>query len=462
MKPILPLTAAACAFAAAAWLQADPAAPAEQPATPSAAEKEAAAPPAGEVQASPQVTPAAADPTPAAAPRPLGESPRKALEWLVKTQNTDGGWGQGGGWRTNTQAGQAGGRVEGAEVPDPSDVGNTAIALQALLRVGTRLDSGEFAETARKAAEFLCRKVEAADADSLYVTDVRDTQLQVKIGPYVDTFLAAQVLGELKDRMQDPEAEARRARLLDKVVAKIAKHQREDGSFEGNQAWAATLSQGLASKALNGAWRVGAKVDLAALERDQIQNATGLDRATGTVAPAAGGVSDAGVDIYRYASKLGGMNQYAQNNQGRREELQAVAQSASAPAAEKAKAESELKKIDEADKDKAVLLESVAKQAGEQRFVAGFGNNGGEEFLSFMNIGEALHAKGGKPWNEWEERMQKILSGAQHDDGSWSGQHCITGRTFCTSAALLTLTTDRAPQAAAGPVAATGQPVPAK
>jgi hypothetical protein len=157
------------------------------------------------------------------------------------------------------------------------------------------------------------------------------------------------------------------------------------------------------------------------------------------------GVSDAGVAIYRYASKLGGMNEYSQSNGTRREELRKTAESATAPAEDKARAKSELTKIDEAEKDKEALLGEVAKQAGDQRFVAGFGSNGGEEFLSFMNIGEALRAKGGKPWNEWDERMQKMITGAQHEDGSWSGQHCITGRTFCTSAALLTLTTDRAP-----------------
>ena len=33
----------------------------------------------------------------------------------------------------------------------------------------------------------------------------------------------------------------------------------------------------------------------------------------------------------------------------------------------------------------------------------------------------------------------------QDKDGSWSGQHCITGKTFCTSGALLVLMADRAP-----------------
>ena len=39
--------------------------------------------------------------------------------------------------------------------------------------------------------------------------------------------------------------------------------------------------------------------------------------------------------------------------------------------------------------------------------------------------------------------MQSTLCNAQNEDGSWAGQHCITGRTFCTSSALLTLLVDR-------------------
>ncbi len=41
--------------------------------------------------------------------------------------------------------------------------------------------------------------------------------------------------------------------------------------------------------------------------------------------------------------------------------------------------------------------------------------------------------------------MAANLDRVQNEDGSWSGQHCITGRTFCTAAALLTLMADRAP-----------------
>ena len=43
----------------------------------------------------------------------------------------------------------------------------------------------------------------------------------------------------------------------------------------------------------------------------------------------------------------------------------------------------------------------------------------------------------------WDAKMAAGLEKAQDKDDSWSGQHCITGKTFCTSAALLVLMADR-------------------
>ena len=270
----------------------------------------------------PQADETAPQPIPAPSPpRPLGPVANQGLAWLAKTQNADGGWGQGGGWRTNT-SGSQGARVEGDNVADPSDIGNTSIVLQCFLRSGAKLENGDYSAVTARAADFLLSEIAKADADSLHVTSVRDTQLQSKIGLYVDTFLAAQILSDLKGKFPDPANEKKRAELLDMVVAKIAKHQQDDGAFAGNKGWAATLSQGLCSKALNSAWASGAKVDLAVLEKDHKQNAEGLDRDTGVVAKSA--VADAGVDIYRYASKLGGMTRFRQNNDGRRTELNAT------------------------------------------------------------------------------------------------------------------------------------------
>jgi hypothetical protein len=62
-----------------------------------------------------------------------------------------------------------------------------------------------------------------------------------------------------------------------------------------------------------------------------------------------------------------------------------------------------------------------------------------------MNISETLLAQGGKEWEKWDAQMSENLHRVQNSDGSWSGHHCITGRTFCTSTALLALMADRSP-----------------
>ena len=90
-----------------------------------------------------------------------------------------------------------------------------------------------------------------------------------------------------------------------------------------------------------------------------------------------------------------------------------------------------------------LVQESLAASVRSEAFVAGFGSNGGEEFLSFLNISESLLIKGGKDWVDWDAKMATGLNKAQDKDGSWQGHHCITGKTFCTAGALLVLMADR-------------------
>ena len=59
----------------------------------------------------------------------------------------------------------------------------------------------------------------------MYVTDVRNTQLQSKIGQYVDTFLAGLVMAELKGQMPDEGSEAKLMASLEKTMDKIAKNR---------------------------------------------------------------------------------------------------------------------------------------------------------------------------------------------------------------------------------------------
>ena len=62
-----------------------------------------------------------------------------------------------------------------------------------------------------------------------------------------------------------------------------------------------------------------------------------------------------------------------------------------------------------------------------------------------MNIGESLVVTGGPDWQKWDAMMTENLNRIQNGDGSWTGHHCITGRTFCTASALMVLMVDRTP-----------------
>ncbi len=317
--------------------------------------------------------------------------------------------------------------------------GNTCVGLMALLRTGSNPAAGPHKDAAAKAFEFVCRQVEKADEDSLYVTQVRDTQLQSKIGQYVDTFLAGWTLAELKGHVPE-EMEKRRSAATDKVMKKIEKNQKDNGAFAGNAGWAAVLSQGLCSKALNSAARNGANVSRAALDRDQKQNEEGLNRATGSFGAAtAAEPTSAGVDLYREAAKFGGLWEKWATNGRARVASERVLESKTAPEAEKAQARADIKRMDSEDAAAQVASKSVARKLSDQKFVAGFGNNGGEEFLSYLTLAEALQAKGGKEWEDWKAKASLTIRTAQNADGGWSGHHCITGRVFCTGTALLVL-----------------------
>ncbi|MBN9120538.1 MAG: hypothetical protein J0I06_15535, partial [Planctomycetes bacterium] len=207
-------------------------------------------------------------------PKELSAAVKKGLEYLAKAQQEDGGWNQGGGWRNSTDKG---GRIEGPKVEDPSDIGNTCFALLALLRAGNTATEGEYKEHVKKGLAFVIARVEKADKDSLYVTDVRGTQLQGKIGQYVDTFLVNLVLAEFRGKSGDQEKKLVAA--LEKTMTKIVRHQTADGGFAGNAGWAPTLSLAICNKSIARARERGAVVDEVVLKRAQAQAA---GAATGT------------------------------------------------------------------------------------------------------------------------------------------------------------------------------------
>jgi hypothetical protein len=149
------------------------------------------------------------------------------------------------------------------------------------------------------------------------------------------------------------------------------------------------------------------------------------------------------VPLYRLAQGAGNSQDIVNATVGVGDRAKALADNSKAPVMVRGLARQQLAKVKKATGDNQLAQQTLRTQIRNESFVAGFGSNGGEEFLSFLNISEALLVAGGPDWEKWDKKMTDGLTRAQDQDGSWSGHHCITGKTFCTAAALLVLTADR-------------------
>ena len=121
----------------------------------------------------------------------------------------------------------------------------------------------------------------------------------------------------------------------------------------------------------------------------------------------------------------------------------AVSSAAGVALYQDAQALEQLSRTPESRRKNAKEIAAINAKLSDSKFVDGFGSIGGEEFFSYLNIGDGLKRSGGKEWLEWNSKItQKILK-LQNDDGTWAGHHCITGRCAVTSAAILNQTSDR-------------------
>ncbi len=319
----------------------------------------------------------------------------KGMKWLVSVQGKDGGWGQDGGETSYVRQGE---NLESRG----NDVANTAVAVTALLHAGNTPTSGEYRDSLRRGIDFILRHVDASPAEGLVVTDQTGTQIQRKLGPYIDTFLTSKLLAELDGNMGDARTNARVRQSLQKCVAKIEKNQLKDGSWNIAGGWAPILGTSMASRSLDMAQRKGVAVSRTALARidEYTQNSAG---AGGQVSASAA----AGVSLYQGAQQL---EQFSRTE------------------ADRVK-----------NKDK---IAAVTNQLSDSRFVTGFGSMGGEEFFSYLNISDSLHRTGGPEWEKWNHDIKAKILKLQNEDGTWAGHHCITGRVAVTGAAILTMLSD--------------------
>ena len=351
-------------------------------------------------------------PEPNIAPAPMSTAVDKGARWLASVQGADGGWGQDGGEASSARPGE---RLESSG----NDVANTAVAALALLQAGR-----QYQPEVERALAFVLQRIEASPADGLAITDRQGTQIQRKLGPYIDTFLSSMLMSQIDGRASTPALNARVRQALQKTVAKIEKHQQSDGSWNSAGGWAPVLGTSMASRSLFEARNRGVAVDAAVLKRAESYTVSALSAPPPPVARAGGGGLSAGRPVDASPA--------------------APAEAAGVPLYQSAQALEQLSRTAADRVQNAKQISAIQGQLANAAFVGGFGSMGGEEFFSYLNISDSMKRVGGDSWSKWHADITQKILGLQNSDGTWAGHHCITGRVAMTSAAILNLTVDRA------------------
>jgi hypothetical protein len=348
---------------------------------------------------------------------------QQAVNWLVESQSPNGGWGAGSHALQN--------------IRDPksvqTDPATTAFAALALLKAGGPLNNNPYQKQITLALDRMLRDIDERP-DNGRITSLTGTQPQVKLGIHIDASMALQFLTEIREQIQDPALENHIDQAAGICIQLIQGSQNANGGWAGG-GWAPVLQSAMANNALESA-QGRYQVDQKAMENSRKYQANNMS---------AGSVKSedaAGVPLYAAVS----------------------AQRATAPEAKEAEmmldaviiknyssGKSSEKDISNAlesngmTRDKADRLaksyaanQSSKKALSNDEIWAGFGNNGGEEYLSYMMTSEALAHDGQEEWMKWRQSIEPKLIQSQNPNGSWSGQHCITSPVFCTAAVVQT------------------------
>jgi len=275
------------------------------------------------------------------------------------------------------------------------DMACTAIFGLALLSEGSTPRSGPHVRESRRLLNGMLDLVENRPLRTGVYEDA--TLVQRKIGMNADVFLAALYFSEVY--FEAPGAEEPIRRALNKLVTHICETQGPDGTW-GNRSWAPLLGTVLGWESLRSSAAAGIPVDASAKLAGEALLAS-LRKQTETEP------QDWMHSFYKDASSLRVL--YSLNYRD-----------------------------DPIFKDAVSRLLTATRDDSRPFLLAG-----GEEYLSFYLVTECLLKENRPDWKEWYPRVRKELVRLQNGDGSWTGHHCIVDRTFCTSAALLTLLAPR-------------------
>jgi hypothetical protein len=374
---------------------------------------------------------------------------QSGIEWLVSAQHKDGGWSSednayGSGKRGYSRVDKitddlrSEPEINQAEVPTTqADPASTAMACMALMRCGNTFTTGNYSKNLETGIEYLCAQTEKFAQHPNTNTDKTGTQPQRKLGNNIDVVLTSQCLTNALYYLSKNDNRAARVRkCVELCVQKIQKAQTADGSFDGD-GWAGVLQSSFANQALEAADVQGVAVDAIVLEKSRDYQKSNFDTKTNESKTDRG----AGVVLYSVSSST---RAAAVESRIAKDEMKKAKANGKLKAGDELNAENLQKAgLDATKAMKYATAYEVNKQANvtAQRadVMSGFGNNGGEEFLSFLQTGEGLIVAQ-ENWDKWYDNVSGKLIQIQNQDGSWNGHHCITSPVFCTATCLLVMT----------------------
>ena len=346
---------------------------------------------------------------------------QNAVQWLLEAQSADGGWGSG------SHAYQ--------EVRDPhavqTDPATTSFAAMALMKAGGKLSENPYKKEILKALDRLLKDIDTRP-DNGRITSLTGTQPQVKLGIHIDASMALQFLSAIRDQVNDPALTSKIDKAANVCIDLIQKSQNADGGWAGG-GWAPVLQSAMANNALEQA-QTRYAVDEKAIENSRKYQANNIG-GEGVRAEDA-----AGVPLYAAVSA-----QRATSSESKEVEsllpgsfLISQANKPSSEAVISKELQDKGITRDRADRlAKSYTVNQISTKALENDDIwSGFGNNGGEEYLSYMMTSEALAHQDHDKWIQWRQTIEPKFKATQNPNGSWSGQHCITSPVFCTAAVI--------------------------
>ncbi|MEL6987868.1 MAG: hypothetical protein AAGK97_08565, partial [Bacteroidota bacterium] len=350
---------------------------------------------------------------------------QEGLIWIEKAQHPDGGWGA--GFHSNQR------EMDPHKVP--ADPATTAMVSMALLRTGSNLEQGPYSKQLLKATEFLLSAVENAKRGS--ITELTGTQIQRKLGNNIDIVLTTQYFNNLVEKLdEDSKYYNRVYRAIDLAVDLLENKMDKEGKVKG-AGWAGVLQSAFATSALEASDANGIAIDKEKLAYAKNYQSSNYDPVSESIETKDG----AGIMLYSVSGSVRANAKDARiakekikkaKEEGLLEEVEVLSYKSLMKAGVDQKA---ALKLEAASK----VYESAKVRVQEDEVVRGFGNNGGEEFLSFLQTGESLVIGQDNAWAKWFDSMSANLVNIQNPDGSWNGHHCITSPVFCTATCLLIL-----------------------